>query len=109
MKTLVKGTIESIEVDVFDRNNTIDDISGLSPKFDVRQRTGTDWLIQGNDCVADGLVANCLIDTTPDEWVPEVYQLFLYFDNTPETPRIGPLEFKVAHAMPEVSSDTPQP
>lgn len=103
MKTLVKDTIENIEVDVFDREGTITDIAPLSPKYDVRKRSGSSWLIQNGSCTTDGLTAFCLVDTTGPDWTSEVYQLFVYFDNAPEVPRIGPLSFEVAHAMPEVA------
>jgi hypothetical protein len=105
MKTLVKGTIESIAVDVFDKSGTLDDLSPLSPTYDVKKRAGDNWLMQNSAPTVDGLTVYCLIDTTGVDYTVGFYQLFVKFSNPPETPRVGPLDFEVAHAMPEVAQD----
>lgn len=102
MDKLVKGTIENVVVDVTDRLQGITDLAGKNGRFDVRKRSGITWLIQNQSVSSvDGMQAFCLIDTTGADWTPDVYELFLTIDNPPESPRIGPMEFEVAFAMPE--------
>lgn len=109
MITLVKGTIENVPVDVADVLHELTTLDGIDVVYNVRNRSGADWLVdlQPISTNADTpLIAYCLIDSTPDEWDTGIYQIFLTFDLTPEHPKIGPIEFKLAHDHPEVALDT---
>jgi hypothetical protein len=112
MRELVKGTIEYIPVDVVDRSGQLTDLTPTQPRYSVRLRTDDDGTYQITDFQADvdGMTALCLIDTTEAGFDVGIYQLFLVFDNDPETPRIGPLVFKIVHdSVAEIAHDTPTP
>jgi len=93
---LNKGTKEHLIVDVSDRLGQLTSLEAASPKFDVRKRNETGWVVQHSPASPLGMTAYCLIDTSLagfDE--PDVYELFLQFDNSIETPRLGPMRFEV--------------
>lgn len=92
---LNKGTIEHLIVDVADRLKNVTSLSGLNAAFDVRQRGEATWLVQAQAATVSGMSAFCLVDTTPSGFVDGQYELFVYFNNSPEIPRLGPFVFEV--------------
>jgi hypothetical protein len=94
--TLVAGTKENLIVDVTDRLENLTTLDGANGTFDVRLKGETSWEIQGQAIINIGMRAFCLVDT--DTLDVGVYELFLNFQSLPEEPRIGPIEFEVAHA-----------
>lgn len=90
-----KGSKESIIVDLRDRTGNITDFSPLSTKFDVRKKNDTSYIQQDIAATVVGTRAFCLVDTTLIEYVAGQYELFVHFDNFPESPRLGPVEFPV--------------
>jgi hypothetical protein len=92
---LPKGTIEHLIVQVKDRLNNVTDLSLLTPLFDVRKRGASSYIVQGAVPTILDMTLYCLVDTTVADYVSGTYELFVYFDNTPELPRLGPFEFEV--------------
>jgi len=91
------GTKENIVVDITDRIGSISTLDGSNPTFDVRKRgAGSTWKLQAQPVTNIGMRAYCLVDT--DTWEVGTYELFINFQALPEEPRVGPLEFEVAHA-----------
>jgi hypothetical protein len=93
---LNKGSKEHLIVDVADRLGALTSLEPTNPIFDIRKRNESEWVSQGTQATPLGMTAYCLIDTTLSGFdVPDVYELFLQFDNVPETPRLGPMRFEV--------------
>lgn len=92
---LVQGTIENLLVDVEDRDSNLTSLDGTGTKFSVRPRNSTDedWVVEDASASNDGLRAFCLVDTT--DWETGEYELYIKFDNLPESPRLGPMHFEV--------------
>lgn len=94
MIELNKGTIEEVVVDVVDLLENLATLSGTSPLFKVYKPDETDPIQTGTPTV-DGLRALCLIDTTPDDYTPGEYDLYISFVTAPETPLLGPVKFRL--------------
>lgn len=93
---LPKGTKENLIVDVTDRLENLTTLDGANGTFDVRLKNdGANWVTQGA-IINIGMRAFCLVDT--GTWDVGTYELFLNFSALPEVPRVGPVEFEVAHA-----------
>ena len=92
---LNKGTIEHLIVDVRDRLKNLTSLTGTNAAFDIRLEGSDTWLVTASPATVAGMSAYCLVDTTPSGFVDGVYELFLYFNNLPEVPRLGPFEFEV--------------
>lgn len=94
MIDLNKGTIEEIAVDVEDLLGNLSTLSGTSPTFSV-YASDPETPIQTGTPSVSGLTAYCLIDTTSDDYTPGIYNLYVGFTTTPETPLLGPVKFRV--------------
>lgn len=95
METLVTGTKEYLVIKVTDRQEAITDLAPLSPVFDVLDKDDN-YKQTAVAVSANGLEANCLIDTTAGgNWASGVYRIFLKFTSLPEVPIHGPFYFKV--------------
>ncbi|SRR6266576_1063114 len=92
---LPKGTIEHLIVQVKDRLNNVSNLETLTPRYDIRREGGTEYLFTALSATVIGMTLYCLVDTTPDGYTNGTYELFVYFDNLPEIPRLGPFEFDV--------------
>lgn len=93
---LTLGTIENLVLDVKDRLGTLTTLDGHNVTFDWREKNATDWEGQGVGATNVGMRVFCLINTSA--WaVSKIgrYELYLRFQNLPETPRLGPFEFRV--------------
>jgi hypothetical protein len=98
MESITIGSVEQLIVDVDDTLNGISDLTSLSPRYDVYDRNGA-VKMNNQTAVVDSINKMrllCLIDTTSGgNWVADHYFLYVRFTAAPETPRVGPLEFKV--------------
>lgn len=92
---LPKGTIEHLIVQVKDRLNNVNDLSTLTPRYDIRRQGDPTLLFTALPATAIGMALYCLVDTTADAYTNGTYELFAYFDNLPEIPRLGPFEFDI--------------
>jgi hypothetical protein len=90
-----KGSTEHIIVDLNDRLGNLTSLATAGTKYDVRVKNAVTYLQQGLIATVIGMRAYCLIDTTLIGYVPGRYELFFYFQNLPEAPRLGPVEFLV--------------
>lgn len=92
------GTQETLLIDVTDELNNMSDLSTASPRYDVKDHGGN-YKMQDEipEVQAPNLMtARCLIDTTAGGlWQPGRYSLYLRFNASPDSPVLGPLEFKV--------------
>jgi len=95
MIELAKGTIEKLVVDVTDRLENLTTLDDKSPKFDIRPQFAETYIVTNASADSDGMRAECLVDTSDEDFVPGVYELYLHWDAFPEFPREGPLHFKV--------------
>jgi hypothetical protein len=92
---LAKGTIEHVIVEVKDVLENLATLVGTSPVFSTRLEYESTYIEQDIAASVIGLKAFCLIDTTQVGYVVGVYNLFLQFNNLPEVPRLGPMNFEV--------------
>jgi hypothetical protein len=92
---LVKGTKENLVVDVEDRLGNLATLDGTTPTYDVRAKYGDDFILQDLTANTNELQAFCLIDTTSNDLPIGQYELFLRFNNLPEVPLLGPMEFEI--------------
>lgn len=91
METLTAGTIEYLRVTLEDRNQEISELPS-SLTYTVKDSAGTDkYTNQAGSRV--GMTAYCLMDTTG--WAADEYRLYISFPLSPETPKIGPVRFRV--------------
>jgi hypothetical protein len=104
MITLAVGTVEHLAckvTDVLPDPDALDSLIGKNPRFAVYDDDEAETLImaEGPASIASGddLIALCLIDADIPGIFPEEgeYRLFLRFDNSPETPRLGPFKFRI--------------
>lgn len=96
--TLVSGTKEYFLVNVGDRLEDVADLGPLTPVFSVYDKDDTpkQSAVAADVDTDDKLVAKCLVDTsTGGNWVSGIYRLYLTLSASPETPVLGPVEFKV--------------
>lgn len=92
---ITQGTIETILVDVTDRTGQVLSLTGLAPRFDVKDESGA-YMMQNVAATNAGMIAQCLINTNvPSLWPVNTYFLYLRFTASPETPVLGPLPFTV--------------
>jgi len=95
MESITVGTKETLIVDVTDRLGNLTDLSAATPRFDVKDKNGV-FKQQDQVPVVVGMQARCLIDTTAGgSWTPGHYFLYVRFTAAPDSPVLGPLEFKV--------------
>jgi hypothetical protein len=90
------GSKEFLVVDVEDRFDTISNLTGSNPTYDVRLQDDDDnWVLQTQAAVIGpgNMQLECLVDT--DGWDLGNYELFTEFINLPEQPRLGPMVFEV--------------
>lgn len=93
---LPRGTVEHIIVDVADRLANLTDLTGTNVRYDIRSLGGSTWIAQGLSATTIGMSAYCLVDTTLTAYDESGrFELFLQFDNLPESPRLGPFDFEV--------------
>lgn len=90
MEVLTKGTIEYLTISLKDRMNAITTLPAAT--FEVRDEIDT-VKQSARAAQIDGMNARCLIDTTG--WDRETYSLYIWFISSPETPKLGPFDFKV--------------
>lgn len=86
------GTIEYFVVDVTDRLDEINDLTGFTVEFDVRDSDGV-FKYQEQPAVPDMMLIKCLLNTTG--WNPGKYRLWTTIFATPESPRLGPFYFRM--------------
>lgn len=90
------GTIEYFVVDVTDRLDAITTLNGYTITFDVKFRETQAAKYTAQAATNDGMKILCLIDTNHGgAWAVGPYQLWVTINATPESPRLGPFEFKV--------------
>lgn len=92
------GSIETVMVDVNDSLDNLITLVGTGAVYTVQDKSGNIKMNNQNVIVQapDLMVARCLIDTTAGgNWSPGHYFLYIRFTASPDSPRLGPLEFKV--------------
>lgn len=98
MLDITAGTKETVLVDVTDTLGNLTSLAGATPRYDVKDHAGN-YKLQNLTPTVDPLeplTAQCLIDTTVGGvWTPGRYKLYLRFLDSPDSPVMGPLEFKV--------------
>lgn len=89
------GSEETALVDVTDSLENLTDLSGATPRYDVFDKAGTIKINGGIPTIDSSapMTARCLINTAG--WEAGHYFLYLRFLASPDSPRLGPLEFKV--------------
>jgi len=92
---LNKGAIQHLIIDVADRLGELTSLDGKAPRFDIRKRHDPGWIVEDGVATSIGMTAYCLVDTTVAAVVADEYELFLFFNNVPEIPRLGPFRFRV--------------
>lgn len=90
-----KGGIEYLVSDLTDRLENVTDLAGMNTRYDIRAEGAGSWIVQAQPASVNLLEVSCLVDTTDVAYVSGVYELFIQFDNPPESPRIGPIRFEV--------------
>lgn len=89
------GSTETLLVDVTDTLENLTDLTGATPRYDVFDKNGA--VVVNNQVPtidpAAPLTARCLVNATG--WTSGHYFLYLRFLASPDSPRLGPLEFKV--------------
>lgn len=101
MEEYAVGTIEYFIVDVADHlfNLTTLDVYNLT--FDCRADPPVyagdpplvEWKYKDEPATNDGMKIQCLMDTT--DWEVGVYLLWAVIEASPESPRLGPFEFRM--------------
>ena len=95
---LPQGTKEFLIVDVDDASDQLTTLVGTTPKYDIKDSTGTLKVNQGTP-TAVGMRLYCLADTTAGGlWAGDTYRLYVNFITGGEAPKIGPMEFIVSAA-----------
>lgn len=95
MERLPLNSKEYLIVNVTDRLKTLTSLDGVTLTYDVTDNEGTS-VIDNQPASSSGMKAYCLIDTTsPTEWIPDEYELYLRISLPPENPILGPFAFKV--------------
>ena len=104
MIKIAPGSIEFLAcklTDVLPSPDAITSLAGKNPRFDTYADDEAETHIEGPTsatiATGDAMVALCLITATIPSIYPEEgdYNLFLTFDNAPETPRLGPFRFRI--------------
>jgi hypothetical protein len=99
---LPKGTVEHLIVQVKDRLNNVTDLTTLTPRYDIKRQGSPTYLYTELPATVIGTTLYCLVDTTPEVYTNGTYEIFTYFDNLPEIPRLGPFEFDVNGGAPAI-------
>jgi len=101
---IAPGSVEFLAcklTDVLPSPDAVTSLTGKTPRFEVYDDDEAETLVVASTnasiAVGDEMIALCLIDADIPNIFPEEgdYNLFLTFDNTPETPRLGPFRFRV--------------
>lgn len=87
---LARGTIESVQIQVTDDSQVIDDLSGSSPTFDVTESDNETAVETAEAASAVGMIIYCLLDTTTWAADEDEFHLWAYFTVGDETPKLGP-------------------
>lgn len=104
MITIAPGSVEYLAcklTDVLPTPDALTSLTGKNPRFEVYDDDEAETLVVAETSAAiaagDEMIALCLIDADIPGVFPEEgdYNLFLTFDNTPETPRLGPFPFRI--------------
>lgn len=91
---VTKGSIQYWPVKVTDHLDTIDNLEGKDLRYDLYKYIDdeSEELIDENmSAEADGMYALPLIDSNPLE--PGLYNVYITFIASPQTPRLGPHRF----------------
>jgi hypothetical protein len=96
MEVLKKGTVEPLLVNLRDALENITDLTTVTNlRFDVVDKDGN-VDINNQACSSEGMVAICLIDTTPGAFVAgEQYNLYLKYTDGSASPILGPIRFRI--------------
>jgi hypothetical protein len=100
VEVFAKGTVESLLIPLRDRLNNLQDLSAVGTlRFDTKKKSD-DSAIQTNVLVGTDsdypMTAICEIDTTLAGYVGgEEYKLYLRYTSGTESPRLGPVYFRV--------------
>jgi hypothetical protein len=86
-----KGSIETMVVDVKDVLGTLA-VLPASTRYHILDTDGNSELANQVPTIS-GLQAQCVIDSTTLDI--DDYDLFLSFNQAPDTPRLGPFRFRV--------------
>lgn len=90
---IVKGSVEHIPVDIADRLGGLTDLAGTAPSYSIRKESDQGAALQTGSPTVVGMRVYCLIDSTT---LPkDRYELLVSFNNPPETPVVGPIDFEV--------------
>lgn len=92
---LPKGSVEHLIVDISDRLENLTSLAGTNARYDIRARAASTWIVQSLPATTIGMSAYCLVDTSDSQYTYGRYELYVQFDNLPESPRLGPFEFEV--------------
>jgi hypothetical protein len=98
MLDLRSGTAETLLIDVEDKLGNLTDLSGAAPRYDVYDKDDNLKLTNLTPIVdpLQPMTARCLVDTTiGGNWAAGHYRLYLRYLASPDSPRLGPFEFKV--------------
>lgn len=93
MQEFPVGTIEYLVVDVTDRLGDLTTLDGYDVAFDVKDRETQTAKYTAEPATNDVMKIKCLMDTTG--WDLGIYQLWTTIVASPESPRLGPFEFRV--------------
>lgn len=93
MQEYPAGTIEFFVVDVTDRLEAITSLDGYSLSFDVKFREDGVAKYTAQFATNEGMKIKCLLDTTG--WAVGPYLLWVTILASPESPRLGPFDFKI--------------
>lgn len=87
------GTKEYFVVDVTDRLGAVASLDPYLLTFDVKFREDGTAKYTAQPAINDGMKILCLLDTTG--WAVGPYLLWATIVATPESPRLGPFDFKI--------------
>lgn len=92
---ITKGSKENIFVDFVDRSNTVTDLSGSGPTFDVIDSSEV-FKVTAASATGAGLRITVPLDTTVGGvWAEGEYRLFVKFSVGAEVVRKGPFFFTI--------------
>lgn len=98
LQTLTKGTKEEVIIEIVDNSNSITDLSGSSPQYDLEDSTNTE--VHSNIAgTGSGMLLKFVVDLTaagPGGLLPVGdYELFCNFTITGQVVRKGPFAFQI--------------
>jgi hypothetical protein len=95
---LAKGTKENIHIDFVDRSDTVTNLGGSSPTFDVMNDANT-LVVTAAAATASGMRITVLLDTTISGGLPVgEYRLFVKFTVSAQVIRKGPYYFTITES-----------